>query len=235
YGGYEPITPQLYDIAAVQYLYGARTTSHSGNDTYTFSTSTQVKTIWDGGGTDVFDASNENQGVTVDLHAGAFSSIAGTNNIAIAYGTTIEGAVGSSYNDTLRANDAGDTLSGGAGNDRLTGGTGTDSLTGGSGSDTFVLTANFGADTITDFVPGVAGNDMIDLTAVTGIYNFAALLAIATQSGADTVINFGGRNVPTLKKGIKNNLDPSAFIFIPPPTLSPTNPSLPYPSTAPPP
>src|SRR5262249_44893321 len=181
YGGYEPITPQLYDIAAVQYLYGARTTSHSGNDTYTFSTSTQVKTIWDGGGTDVFDASTENQGVTIDLHAGAFSSVAGTNNIAIAYGTTIEGAVGSNYNDTLRANDAGDTrrggagndtLIGGAGNDRLTGGTGTDSLTGGSGSDTFVLTANFGADTITDFVPGVAGNDMIDLTAVIGIYNF---------------------------------------------------------------
>src|SRR5262249_18034960 len=121
YGGNEPITPQLYEVAALQYLYGPRTATNNGNDPYTVPTSPQVKTIWDGGGTDVFNASNENQAVTIDLHAGAFSSIAGTNNIAIAYGVTIEGAVGSNYNDTLRANDAGDTLNGGAGNDTLVG------------------------------------------------------------------------------------------------------------------
>jgi hypothetical protein len=38
YGSLEPITPQLYDVATIQYLYGANTSTRSGSDTYTFST-----------------------------------------------------------------------------------------------------------------------------------------------------------------------------------------------------
>lgn len=102
YGGKEPLTPQLYDVAAMQYLYGANTSYHAGADTYAFATSTQVKTIWDGGGVDTFDASNQIQAVSIDLHPGSFSSIAGTNNIAIAFGCSIESAIGSNYNDALR-------------------------------------------------------------------------------------------------------------------------------------
>jgi Ca2+-binding RTX toxin-like protein len=175
YGGNEPITPQLYDIAAVQYLYGANTSTRSGNDTYTFSTSLQIKTIWDAGGNDTFDASIQGKGVTIDLHDGSFSSIGGTNNIAIAFGVQIENAVGGNFNDLLRANDAGDKLSGGGGNDTLIGGAGNDTLTGGSGTDkltgsaaadTFVFASGDSSaisgrhDLITDFMPGT---DLIDL------------------------------------------------------------------------
>jgi Ca2+-binding RTX toxin-like protein len=178
YGNTEPITPQLYDVATIQYLYGVNTNTRSGNDTYTFSTSREVKTIWDGGGTDTFNASNQNASVTIDLRQGAFSSIAGTNNVAIAYGATIEVAIGSNFNDTLRGNDAGTTLIGGGGVDTLLGGAGADKLVGSSGRDT--LTGNAGADIfsfasgdssaasgahdlITDFI---LGTDLIDLSDI---------------------------------------------------------------------
>jgi Ca2+-binding RTX toxin-like protein len=178
YGNYEPITPQLYDIAAVQYLYGTNTSTRSGDSTYTFATTTEIRTIWDGGGNDTFDASSQTAGVKIDLRPGSFSSIAGTNNVAIAYGAAIEIAIGSNYADTLVANDAGntlrgmagnDTLTGGAGSDRLSGGTGADTLTGKGGADIFAFTAgesvvaSGGRDRITDFTHGV---DLIDLAGI---------------------------------------------------------------------
>ena len=52
----EPITPQLYDVAALQYLYGANIVTRSGNNTYVADAS--IKTIWDGGGIDVINAGN---------------------------------------------------------------------------------------------------------------------------------------------------------------------------------
>ena len=69
-------TPMLYDIAAIQYLYGANTNTRSGNDTYTFDADKPfIKTIWDGGGTDTIDASNQQYQAIIDLREGHFSSI----------------------------------------------------------------------------------------------------------------------------------------------------------------
>ena len=185
-GSAAPVTPQLYDVATLQYLYGANTTTHAGDDTYTFATAVQVKTIWDAGGNDTFDAANQLHAVTIDLHPGSFSSIAGIDNVAIAFGAAIEGAVGSNYNDTLTASDAGGTLHGGLGDDTLIGGTGNDVLVGGAGSDTlsggggadhFVLDAvplpdGANADLIRDYDHGgqaaydAAEGDTLDLSAV---------------------------------------------------------------------
>ena len=111
YGGIEPITPQLYDIATIQYLYGANTSTRSGNDTYTFSTSLQVKTIWDGGGNDTFDASNQPGAVTINLRpaASARSPAPTTSRSPSARRSRSRSAA--TYNDTLRASDAGSTLS----------------------------------------------------------------------------------------------------------------------------
>lgn len=184
--GATPVTPQLYDIATLQYLYGANTTTHAGDDTYTFAASVQVKTFWDAGGTDTFDASNQLRAVMIDLHSGSFSSIAGIDNVAIAFGSAIESAVGSNYNDTLTASDAGgtlhgglgnDTLIGGAGNDVLAGGADSDTLTGGAGADRFVLDAvplpdGANADLIRDYDHGgqsaydAAEGDTLDLSAL---------------------------------------------------------------------
>ncbi|MFC3173398.1 FG-GAP-like repeat-containing protein [Novosphingobium bradum] len=93
-----------------------------------------------------------------------------TGNLAIAFGVTIENAIGGSNNDTLTGNEASnllsglggnDTLIGNGGNDTLTGGLGTDTLTGGAGADLFDISlddmlgdASTVNDTVTDFTSG---------------------------------------------------------------------------------
>ena len=137
-------TPMLYDIAAIQYLYGANTNTRSGNDTYTFDADKPfIKTIWDGGGTDTIDASNQQYQAIIDLREGHFSSIGlryretaenkpsftpdpAENNVAIAYNTKIENAVGTKYNDTIYGNDLDNMLTGGKGDDEIYGGKGND-------------------------------------------------------------------------------------------------------------
>lgn len=96
------------------------------------------------------------------------------DNVSIAYGTTIENAIGGSQRDLIRGNEVAnilegrggnDVLQGYEGNDTLIGGLGSDTLTGGSGKDVFVFANDGSTDTITDFVSGA---DKIDLSHVAG-------------------------------------------------------------------
>src|SRR6185437_3805903 len=152
------VSPQMADIYAVGQIYGAATTTRAGDTVYGFHsnagavfdfttyTRAPALTIYDSGGNDTLDCSGYSAAQTIDLHAGAFSSVGGlVNNIGIASYTTIENAIGGSGNDTLIANDGGCTLSGGAGNDALIGGAGNDRLVGGAGID--IMTGGGGADT----------------------------------------------------------------------------------------
>jgi len=138
---YEPTTPMLLDIAAIQYLYGANMQWHTGNDTYQWAANKSIfETIWDAGGIDTLNASNQAGAVTLNLNPGTFSSIGQSflkyessgsstsinNGLAIAYGAQVENAVGSAYADTLIGNTLANSLNGGAGADRMTGGDGSD-------------------------------------------------------------------------------------------------------------
>ncbi|UZE84138.1 M10 family metallopeptidase [Pseudomonas viciae] len=139
---YEPTTPMLLDIAAIQSLYGANTQWQTGNTTYSWAAGQSVfETIWDAGGNDTIDASNQAGAVRINLNEGQFSKIgqAFTNlktgaafneGLAIAYGAKIENATGSANNDTLIGNALGNLLNGGAG---------IDTMTGGAGNDTYVV------------------------------------------------------------------------------------------------
>nr|WP_247894115.1 M10 family metallopeptidase C-terminal domain-containing protein [Azospirillum oleiclasticum] len=158
---------QLYDIQALQYLYGANRGAATGDDTYIVSASApEVRSIWDGGGTDTLDASAQTRAVRIDLNAGAFSSIgvnatggAAVNNIAIAYGSTIENAVGGAGNDTLVGNAVDNLLTGGAGDDAFDGGAGSDVATyRGTRAQYKVWTEN-GRITVQDLVSGRDGTD----------------------------------------------------------------------------
>jgi len=132
--GRKAITPMLYDIATVQYLYGANNSYNTGNDNYQFATNGEILTIWDAAGADVFDFSNQPHAVDVSLLAGEFSSVgyldgearSAINNIAIAFDVVIENAIGSDYADTIVGNSADNVITGGLGDDRLFGEGGSD-------------------------------------------------------------------------------------------------------------
>lgn len=130
-----PIGPQLYDIAAIQYLYGANTSNASGDTSYAFTSTTSAtqRAIWDTGGTDTISASGQVRNATISLVAGTFSSIGpngngGTaaNNVSIMEGVVIENAIGGRGNDVITGNSASNEITGGSGDDTINGGAGTD-------------------------------------------------------------------------------------------------------------
>ncbi len=57
-----------FDIAAIQYLYGANGSTNSGDDIYELTTSLNgYQCIWDVGGEDTIDATNASAATTIDL------------------------------------------------------------------------------------------------------------------------------------------------------------------------
>ena len=128
----QPETPMVLDIAAIQYIYGANTTYHTGNDTYTFDPATPfLKTIWDAAGNDTISASKFTLPCHINLTPGSYSSLGfalpsvtgatydGTENLGIAYDCIVENAEGGSGNDTFIGNAANNQLRGNAGVDTV--------------------------------------------------------------------------------------------------------------------
>jgi VCBS repeat-containing protein len=125
---------------------------------------TVTVTVREGGDNQVISGSNKSS-TFVDT-AGHDTTYNAGNGGDVAFGgdgaDTLNGGNGT---DLLDGGAGTDHLSGGNGVDILVGGAGDDFLTGGNGADTFVITADSGRDTITDFragldqiVVGYAGN-----------------------------------------------------------------------------
>ena len=114
--------------------------------------------------------------------------------------------------DELDGGIGNDRLDGGKGNDTLIGGAGNDKLTGGKGRDTFVHEPGDGHDTITDFTDQ---EDMLDLSAFTGIGQFSDLTAMLRQDGDHVVIDLSdhGGGTITLQNVAVDDLDADDFIF----------------------
>lgn len=204
------ITPQVADIYAAAVMYGAATTTRTGDTVYGFNATAgslynfasyvaaPALTIYDNGGVDTLDCSGYSASQTIDLRAGNFSSVGGlTNNIGIALGVVIEKGVGGSGSDTLIANDGGCSLSGGGGGDTLIGGAGADLLIGGAGRD--VMVGNGGADTFAfapgdspatigqhDLVTDFTSADRVDISAI-GSFRFLGTTAF---DGGTYALNF---------------------------------------------
>ena len=152
---YSAATPLRDDIAAIQAIYGANMTTRTGDTVYGYNSNTDdpqafdftvnthpIVCIWDAGGNDTIDLSGSAYGINLDLHAGAFSDVMGmVGNLSIAFGVTIENAVGSSGNDVIVGNDVANSLKGGPGDDMLQGNGGNDTLDGGDGTDTAAYAA----------------------------------------------------------------------------------------------
>ena len=172
------VAPAMADILAIQQMYGARMGGPTaGNTTWglgsSFGTyldrlfqgtgsglSSKAMTVYDEGGVDVVDFSNDWTAQNVDLSGGRFSSVYGeVGNFAIMPDTIIEDyraghgsdrVVGNAAANRLFGNDGSDVLLGMEGSDRLDGGRGRDRLVGGLGKDTFVFAS--GRDTVLGFV-----------------------------------------------------------------------------------
>jgi serralysin len=170
-GSDRPSTLMPLDMQALQYLYGANTATRAGDDTYTWDASVPVlETIWDGGGNDTIDCSNQVLRCVIRLQPGAYSTIGTQGDIAIAKGVVIENAVGGRGSDTLIGNGSANRLAGRAGDDILAGAAGSDALSGGAGADVFDFNTSrhSGAtaqarDVILDFTRGL---DRIDLSGI---------------------------------------------------------------------
>ena len=156
HGSNYAVTPLLHDIAAVQKLYGANTTTRTGDTVYGFNSNADrqqfhiaadseqvVFAIWDAGGNDTIDFSGYAQNDVINLNAESFSDAGGLKaNVSIARGAVIENAIGGSGNDMIVGNAVANNLSGGGGSDDLKGGAGNDHINGGAGSDTLELRGN---------------------------------------------------------------------------------------------
>ncbi|CNF72358.1 M10 family metallopeptidase C-terminal domain-containing protein [Yersinia bercovieri] len=171
YGGNSLSTPQLYDIAAVQYLYGPNLTTRTGNTAYGFNSNSDrdfltantptdklIFCVWDAGGIDTFDFSGYTENQNIYLNELSFSDVGGlVANISIAADVVIENAIGGSGNDKLVGNDVDNILTGGAGADHLWGDEGNNIFRYNRTSDS----TSTSSDTIHDFK---SDKDKIDLS-----------------------------------------------------------------------
>lgn len=154
----QPQGYSLYDIAALQYLYG-RGPGSSGNKVYSFAPDAPIfETIYDRGPNDTIDCSALTGPCRIDLTPGASSDLAiqqtlpsgigladrydGTSALTIAYGCAVANCFGGAGSDDITGN---------AGNNTIDGRGGADTMAGGRGNDVYYV------DTAADIVDEVAG------------------------------------------------------------------------------
>lgn len=165
-------TLMMYDIAALQHLYGANFGTNAGNTVYKWSTTTGEMsvngvgqgqpganrlflTIWDGGGTDTYDFSNYTENALIDLAPGAWSFVSQEQQANLGEGAYANGNVYNAlhYKGDLRS--LIENAKGGSKDDHIGGNQAKNTLWGNNGND--VLVGRGGSDTLY----GGNGNDTL--------------------------------------------------------------------------
>jgi serralysin len=152
-GGYAQ-SLMMYDIAAVQHMYGANFTTHNGATTYSWSATTGemfvngvgqgapianrvFQTVWDGGGIDTYDFSNYATNLKIDLRPGEWTTTS-TAQLARLHWDGSKLAAGNIANALLYEGDLRSLIEnaiGGSGNDTIKGNQAANVLRGGAGID----------------------------------------------------------------------------------------------------
>ena len=168
-GGWSyPQTLMMYDIAAVQKLYGANYQTNSTDTVYQWDPNTgelfvngagqgapganQVyMTLWDGGGSDTYDFSNYATGLAVSLEPGGWTVTSGQQLASLGNGHLAAGNIANallyqanpaSLIENVIGGSGSDTLTGNVANNVFRGGGGNDFIDGHGGSDTAVYAGN---------------------------------------------------------------------------------------------
>jgi serralysin len=175
-----PQTYMMYDIAALQHLYGANFATNSGDTRYQWNAQTGETlingvgqgspsanriflTLWDGGGIDTYDLTNYASDLNVDLRPGGWSVFSRDQLAYLGYDfVTGRGDVysrGNVFNALLYQDDPRSLI------ENVVGGSGHDVITGNITDN--VLSGNLGDDTLQggagdDILNGGRGDDVID-------------------------------------------------------------------------
>jgi len=207
----------MYDIAALQHMYGANFAVHSGNTTYTWSKDTGemfvdgqgqgapvgnriLLTVWDGGGNDTYDFSGYSSNLKVDLRPGEWTTTAFEQLGVLGWDdatSTYRRAVGNIANALQHKGDERSLIEnavGGRGNDHITGNQAANRLQGGAGRDT--LSGGFG----NDVLEGGSGDDTAVFSGARSQYK---VLAGADGSLGVTDLRTGSAEGSDRLKGIE--------------------------------
>jgi serralysin len=175
-----PQTLMVYDIASLQYMYGANYNTNNTDTVYKWNPATGqetingvaqaapggntiLSTVWDGGGTDTYDFSNYTTGVSVSLQPGGWTTTSAAQLANLGAGHTAIGNIANAYlynnnSASLIENAVGgtgsDVITGNTANNKLTGGAGNDTLDGVSGTDTAVYSGPSSAYQVTQNADG---------------------------------------------------------------------------------
>jgi Ca2+-binding RTX toxin-like protein len=179
---------------------GDKLTGAAGNDVYLVRNSGDFIGESLNGGTD-----------TVDTTLLGYTLGANVENLAFIGGATGSfTGTGNALDNTIIGGASADKLSGGAGNDVIIGGGGNDTLTGGTGNDSFAyLSADFGADIITDFGSSPGNADLIDISAL-GITAATFAASVTIGGTASTVLTIGASTI-SLTGVNSNTIDSTHF------------------------
>ena len=152
--------------------------------------------------------------IALNLTAGGFENAGGgifNDSLTAAGSAGAVVMVGDLGNDTLTGGNGNDFLYGFGGNDHLRGGAGNDNLVGGEGADRFAFSANWGADTVWDWVNGT---EKFDLRG-SGVISFAQLTIVQDLDGPGpgrhAYIAFGTNLIQVV--GGANLIDAGDFLF----------------------
>ena len=147
-----------------------------------------------GAGTDAADYSDSGVAIMADLETGEIQDGQGGVDTL----NSIEGVIGSAFDDTLMGDATNDLLNGGDGDDMLDGRAGGDTMTGGMGDDMFMV------DSVDDRVIEMAGEGddrvetLVDFTSLGGvetIVSLATLQNVAIVGADDEELIVGSRRV----------------------------------------
>lgn len=162
---YDPSTPMLQDVIALQYLYGRNMATNAGDTVHRLIQNNKYQTIWDAGGRNTIDLSTSTTGWKIVLPYDQVSSLVltiagyavptadatlmknGTSPKTLYWLTgEIQNVKGTAYADTIYGGLSAGTLEGNAGNDIIFGSDSNDVIMGGDGN---------------DFLKGEKGNDLL--------------------------------------------------------------------------